>query len=111
LIHFLSALGASPIPPKSFERLSLTRLLTYLSTLLLAAIDYYYQPRPSGDDDPVFGEFWEEEWLSHPLLQTLLVFSYIYASEEGSARIEGIKDIKDMETLLGLRASRQPRAE
>ena len=69
--------------------------------------------RIGNDDDPVFGEFWEEEWLSHPLLQTLLVFSYIYASAEGSARIEDIEGNEDMEALLGSRASRQrqPRAE
>lgn len=35
----------------------------------------------------------------------------MYASEEGSARIEDIEGIEDMEALLGLRASRQPRAE
>jgi hypothetical protein len=71
----------------------------------LAAANVFRQRLRIGNDgDLVFGEFWEEEWLSHPLLQTLLVFSYIYASEEGSARIE---DIEGMEALLGSRASRQ----
>jgi hypothetical protein len=79
------------------------RSATYSYRLLLATSTFRQRLRIGN-----FGEFWEEEWLSHPLLQTLLAFSYIYASEEGSARIEGIED---MEALLGLRASRQPRAE
>jgi hypothetical protein len=40
----------SPKALSSSSVVSRTRPLTYPSTLLLTAIDYYYQPRPSGND-------------------------------------------------------------
>src|SRR5271154_1406932 len=71
-------------PPKSFERHSLTRPLTYPSTLLLTAIDYYYQPRPSGNDDAtattailILKEFWEGYHSYLPYKPSLLFLIYM----------------------------------